>query len=93
MQPCTITPNLVNPSVSYTLVPKCGHASEPAPLLVPVTEASVECAISALKLVKTEQRSTTTDDRIIVIHFHVLHARIDVPLDYEKAIHLFTHET
>jgi hypothetical protein len=74
--PDTITGTLTSTSVSYVRFPNIVTILRLL-LLVPVTAASAERAHSALKLVKTDRRSTMTEDRmtaLLLLHVHKRHS-------------------
>lgn len=84
--PDTITGTLTSTSVSYVRFPNIVTILRLL-LLVPVTAASAERAHSALKLVKTDRRSTMTEDRMTALL--LLHVHKDIALDYGKVIDKF----
>ena len=56
-------------------------------LVIPVTTASVERGNSSLKYVKSELRTTMTQDRLNVLILLFIHK--DIPLDYDVIVNAF----
>ena len=56
-------------------------------LVIPVTTASVERGNSSLKYVKSELRTTMTQDRLNALILLFIHK--DIPLDYDVIVNAF----
>ena len=59
-------------------------------LLIPVSSATVERGNSAIKRIKSSQRSTMGQDRLNALTLLQIHR--DIPLDYKKIVDIFINK-